>query len=105
MQPLYYIHLEITQFNRSLFSKQSFGNQSCKIRHTMAFFAFHIPAILLVTFKQALKSDWLLFFFSFLMFFCSLAEEKERFSLKNCAIRELIAFLKANQIPRIISDF
>ena len=32
--------------------EQCFGNQSCKICQTMAFFAFHITAILLVTLNK-----------------------------------------------------
>ena len=57
----------------------------------MAFFAFHFPAISLVTFCFSVPF--------------SLAEEKVRLGAENNAIREFVALLRANQIARIISDF
>lgn len=39
-------------FIARLFQSKGLGNQSCKISHTTAFFAFHIPAILWVTLNK-----------------------------------------------------
>ena len=71
----------------------------------MAFFAFYIPAMWLVSLhnvKNALKSDSL---FCLTVPFSALAEKKLPFREKDNAIREWIAPLRANHIARIASDF
>ena len=51
----------------------------------MTLFVFHFPAILIVYFKEDLKSDWLFCFFSVAS---SVAGKKIQFKVKNGAIRE-----------------
>ena len=74
--------------------KQSFGNKSGKICHTIAFFASLFSCNFICYFKQALKPDWL---------FCPTVP----FSLarKVWFRAENIALQRANQIARITSDF
>ena len=101
--PLNYIHLEIAQFNHSktyrilVSTNTLLKNLTHNCFLCLSFFPqFHN----LFTFKQALKSDWLLCFSV-----PSLAREKLRFRAENTAICELITLLRANQIARITSYF
>ena len=99
--PLYYIHLEITQFNQLVFLKAKFWEPKLQNSLHNGFLCISFSCNFIGYFKQTLKSVWL---FCFSVPF-SWARERERLRAENNAIRELIALLRTNHITRITSDF